>query len=110
MSKEAYFEMCEQLGTEPVPEEIPLTEEDMAYETQQALDCYRLLTDVYVGADAYYSGKDLSGLKNIFDLLEVPKVNQEYIIDTIVYMDSIIVKEASRKRQAANKAASRARK
>lgn len=99
MTKEAYFEMCEALGNEPVPEEIPLGVEDMSYETESAVQCYRLLPDNYTGMGDYL-GKNLSNLSNIYELLDIPKYEREYILESIVYMDSLVLKDIARKRKA----------
>jgi hypothetical protein len=99
MTKEAYFEMCEALGNEPIPEEIPLDASDMSYETMSAVQCYKLLPDNYTGMGDYL-GKNLSNLSNIYDLLNIPNHEKEYILESILYMDNLVIKDIARKRKA----------
>ena len=44
MTKQQYFDMCNQLGTEPLEHEIPVELDDLPLEVQQALLVYRLLS------------------------------------------------------------------
>lgn len=72
MTKDAYFEMCEMLGTEPVEEEIPVEYEDFFLDVQEALGIYQKLRDEWDTMNGVYMGKTYAGLLDILDLLGVP--------------------------------------
>jgi hypothetical protein len=60
MSKDAYFEMCEMMGSEPKDEEIPIEFNDLPDVVQQALEIYGFLPDRWEGMSATFLGKDYS--------------------------------------------------
>lgn len=68
MTKEAYFELCEMLGSDPVEEEIPLEIDDFPELVQQAFVIYGMLSDNWEGMSGSYLGKDFSLLFNLFEL------------------------------------------
>jgi hypothetical protein len=57
MTKERYLMMKEQLGEEPVEEEIPAGFEDFPYEVQEAINIFSILPDVWEGFSGTYMGK-----------------------------------------------------
>jgi len=64
--------MCEQLGTEPKDEEIPVGFEDFPYEVQEALQIFYILPDIWDGMSGTYMGKDYTLLKYLMeDIFEV---------------------------------------
>jgi len=67
MSKEQYLMMCEQLGNEPLPEEIPADYSDFPYEVQEAINIFTILPDIWDGMSGTYMGKDYSLLPYLFD-------------------------------------------
>lgn len=68
MSKSRYFEMMEQMGVEPKPEEIPPDASDFSMETLIAFDINSALRDIWDGMSGSYFGKDLSTLPVLFDI------------------------------------------
>lgn len=72
MTRDAYFEMCEALGTEPVEEEIPVEFEDFCLDVQEALGIYSKLRDEWDYMGGNYIGKNYTGLLDILELLDVP--------------------------------------
>ena len=72
MTKEAYFEMCEELGTEPVDDEIPVDFEDFFIDVQEALGIYQKLRDEWDTMNGNYLGKNYAGLIDLLELLDVP--------------------------------------
>ena len=68
MTREQYFEMCEQLGEEPVEENIPVEYDDLSVDVQQALATYNLLRDEWEGFNGLYLGKSLIGISEIFEI------------------------------------------
>jgi len=72
MTRDAYFEMCETLGTEPIDEEIPVEFEDFCLDVQEALGIYSKLRDEWDYMGGNYIGKNYIGLVDILELLDVP--------------------------------------
>lgn len=87
MTKEHYFEMCEALGSEPLEEEIPVEYEDLYIDAQYALTIYAKLQDQWEGMNGIYLGKNYSGIKDIFEILEVPKEDYRTIFDLLELID-----------------------
>lgn len=88
MTKEAYFEMCEALGTEPVEEEIPVEMDDFPDEVQEAIAIYYKLRDEWDTMNGVYMGKSYAGLMDIFNIMEVETQDRKYMLDWIAVMDS----------------------
>lgn len=88
MTKEAYFEMCEQLGTEPLDEEIPVEFEDFFIDVQQALGIYQKLRDEWDTMNGNYMGKNYAGLLDILHLLDVPVEDQRTMFELIGIIDN----------------------
>ena len=102
MSKEGYFEMCEALGSEPIPEEIPVDSSDLSFETIQALNCYGMLSENWSGMGSYL-GKNLADLLPILKLNKVLEEEIEYTIDTVRYIDQLVSKDIAQKQKQASK-------
>lgn len=92
MTKERYFEMCEDLGSEPVEEEIPVGFEDLVVEAQQAMQIYNNLQDSWDYMNGNYIGKILIGFKDILEIFDVPKEDHRVMYELIMYIDSIRAK------------------
>ena len=71
MTKEQYFEMCEMLGSEPLEEEIPVELADLPLEVQEAYRVYVLLNDNWDSFGGNYLGKNMSGLLDIMNILQI---------------------------------------
>lgn len=65
--------MCEQLGQDPKPEEMPADFGDSPKEVQDAIVIYGILPDVWEGFGGTFLGKDYSILPYL--------ANQVYMID-----------------------------
>ena len=89
MTKEHYFLMCEQMGEEPNPEDIPLDYEDLNFDCQMALKIFNMLPDNIEGMNGTWLGKDYSGLGTFLDVYEV--VDKQKILDLMM----ILVQETS---------------
>ncbi len=72
MTKEKYLEMCEALGNEPIPEEIPPAFSDLTHQAQDIMEIFMYLKDDW-GSMGGYLGKDLSNVTDIFTIFEIPK-------------------------------------
>lgn len=101
MTKDAYFEMCEMLGTEPDPEEIPVEFEDLPDLVQQALEIYGFLPDRWEGMSATFMGKDYSIAFELFRTYEIDHyVEQRLLLRIMSVMDSLRSKMIQAKQQA----------
>lgn len=87
MTKEAYFEMCEMLGTEPVEEEIPVDYSDLLTDVQEALGIYSKLRDEWDTMNGNYLGKNYSGILDILNILEVPPEDRKTMFELIGIID-----------------------
>lgn len=88
MTKEQYFEMCEQLGTEPLESEIPMEIDDFPAEVQQAITVYYKLRDEWDTMNGVYLGKSYAGLGEILDIFEVEKEDRKLFLEWITVLDN----------------------
>jgi hypothetical protein len=96
--------MCEQLGTEPIPEEIPAEFEDFAYEVQRAINIFYILPDVFEGMSGTYMGKNYSILPYLFE--EIYKVeNKQQTMQFILLINSIVTKQYRNQQEARDRKA-----
>tara|TARA_B100000029_G_C17451519_1_gene915155 strand:+ start:540 stop:854 length:315 start_codon:yes stop_codon:yes gene_type:complete len=63
--------MCEQLGQEPDPDEMPPELKDFPLEIQEAFLVHAMLPDRWDGASGSYMGKDWSPLSQLLDIQQV---------------------------------------
>lgn len=89
VTKETYFEICEQLGTEPLEEEIPVELEDFPNEIQEAINIYFRLRDEWDGFSGTYMGKNFTGLGDILDIYQVSDASRQEILDWIFIIDKV---------------------
>lgn len=87
MTKEAYFEMCDVLGNEPIESEIPTDYEDLFRDVQEALGIYSKLRDEWDTMNGNYLGKSYSGILDIFDILDVPVEDRKSMFELIGLID-----------------------
>ena len=87
MTKEAYFEMCEMMGSEPIDEEIPVDFEDLFVDVQEAFLIYNKLKDEWDTMNGNYMGKNFAGILDIFTILEVPVEDRKTMFDLIGLID-----------------------
>ena len=90
MSKEAYFEMCEQLGEEPLEHEIPLELSDFPELVQQCFVMYGILSDNWDSMGGNYLGKDYSIVFKLFDIYQVSDPSEKLLsLDFMQHIDSV---------------------
>lgn len=87
MTKDAYFEMCQALGSEPIESEIPIEYNDLPVDVQEAITIYSKLKDEWDTMNGHYLGKSYAGISDIFDILEVPKEDRRTVFDLIGIID-----------------------
>ena len=90
MTTEKYFMMCEQLGQEPNPEEIPASFEDFPYPVQVSINIHAILPDKWEGFSGTYMGKDYQLLPYLID--EIYKLeNKAQIMQFVNLIDRIVM-------------------
>jgi hypothetical protein len=99
MTKDAYFDMCEALGSEPLESEIPVEFDDFPLEVQQAFNAYRMLRDEWDTMSGTYLGKSLIGIKDVLEATEVDVSEQKFIIMLIRIIDAVRSEEVNNKRK-----------
>jgi hypothetical protein len=98
MTREAYFELCEVMGNQPVEEEIPVEFDDFPIEVQQAFAVYRMLRDEWDTMNGLYLGKTLIGIKDILEATEVEPDEQKFIIVLVRMIDQVRSNEINSKK------------
>lgn len=84
MTKDQYFEMCDMLGSTPIESEIPIEYEDLSLEIQEALVVYNSLQDMLDNFNGRYLGKNLVGIKDIFDIMDVEDTKTCFFIINMI--------------------------
>lgn len=89
MTKEMYFEMCESMGSEIEEDQIPPDIEDLTNQSQEVINMFNYLPDIWNSFAGVYEGKNLSNIKFVLELFEVDKT------DWLLYMEllSIVINE-----------------
>lgn len=99
MTKDAYFEMCEVLGSTPVEEEIPFEFEDFPLGVQLAFIVYQNLQDNWEPVSGQYLGKIRQNFVQVLDLLGIGTEDHKEIFTLVNLIDSVriaLVKNASK--------------
>ena len=90
MTKESYYEMCEQVGSEPIESEIPVELSDFPDLVQLTLVIYSKLADTYDVGVGKFNGKDYSLVFKFFDLYDIETKDQQiFMLDIMQVADSI---------------------
>jgi hypothetical protein len=85
------------LNTEPKEEEIPITREDLSYETQEVLSLYDKLQAQWEGFSGQYLGKDLSLLPILFREYNTVDYIRRYAWEIIPYIDGLVAEDIAKK-------------
>jgi hypothetical protein len=97
MTKERYLNMCEQMGKEPDPEEIPPDWWDFPEVAQHAINIFNQLGD-RLYPEIGYVGKDYT---NLIILMEVHEVSdKDLVLEILNWLDSRAIKSSSEKLKA----------
>lgn len=89
MTKAQYFEMCEMMGTEPKEEDIPIEFDDLLLEVQLSIQIYNNLQDCWDYMGGNYIGKNLSGFRDILNILEISPEDHRAVYELIMQIDRI---------------------
>jgi len=92
MTQARYLEMCEQLGKEPKPEEMPPDIADFPEDVQHSIVIFNLLGD-RVYPDIGFVGKDYTNLPILLELYGVE--DKELILEVLNFLDSRAIKQSS---------------
>lgn len=84
--------MCEQLGKDPDPEEIPPELSDFPEEIQWAIVTFGKLGD-RIQPDVGYIGKDLTTLELHMRLLDIER--EDLFLETILLLDERMIKRSA---------------
>lgn len=85
MTKEAYFDMCDMLGSEPIASEIPIEYGDLPLDVQEAYSVYTRMPDTWDTVSGLYIGKNYTGLLDIFRIMGVE--DEKLVLDIIILID-----------------------
>lgn len=92
MTRDRYLSMCEQLGKEPNPDEIPPDWEDFPEAIQIAILIFNSLGD-RVYPEIGYVGKDYTNLRVLIDIYGVDDV--EFLLEILSWLDARAIKQSS---------------
>lgn len=81
------------MGTEPLEEEIPADEEDLADESRLALQIFRYLPDTWSSMSGHYLGKELTSLNVIFSIFDIKDKHLKRFILLVVKLLDMEVSE-----------------
>ena len=90
MTTEKYFMMCEQMGQEPIPEEVPADFEDFPHIVQTAMNIHAILPDNWDGFSGTYMGKDYTLFPYLADKVYSVE-NKSQIVQFVTMIDRIIM-------------------
>lgn len=105
MTKDQYFDMCEQLGTEPVDSEIPVEFDDFPLELQCAMSIYKILRDEWEFVGGNYLGKNINGIFEVFDAYDIERCDRRFYLELIHIIDQVRIDEIKKQKQQQEKPA-----
>jgi len=97
MTKDRYLEMMEQLGKDPVPEEVPPDYEDFPQIVLSAIDTFNGLGDRIYG-DVGYTGKDYTNLPYFMEIHRIR--DKELFLEILLRLDANMIEQSSKRLKA----------
>jgi len=97
MTKDRYLEMMEQLGKEPIPDEVPPDYEDFPPIVLSAIDTFNGLGDRIYG-DVGYTGKDYTNLPYFMEIHHIK--DKELFLEVLLRLDSHMIQESGKRLKA----------
>jgi hypothetical protein len=91
MTRDRYLEMCEQLGKDPDPDEIPPDWDDFPEIVISAISTYNNLGD-RIYPEVGYIGKDYTNLPYFLDVYDVE--DKEFFLEILSWLDSRAVQKS----------------
>lgn len=101
ITREQYFMICEQMGRDPVPEDIPIEPDELSFETQQALLIFSVLPDQIEGMNGIWLGKNFAGIGDIFDFYGV--VDRRQVFELLIIIINTYSKHYEQQRERRNR-------
>lgn len=92
MTKEKYLDICDKLNQEPIEDKCPPDFEDFPEAVIQAIQVFNKLGD-RVYPEIGYMGKDYTSLNLHMEVVGV--TNKEIFLETLVRLDSYVIKESA---------------
>ena len=92
MTRDKYLDMMEQLGKEPIEEEIPPDWEDLPEIVVQAISTFNMLGD-RAYPEIGYIGKDYTNLTHYLELYGIE--DKEYFLELLAWLDARAIKQSS---------------
>ena len=92
MTRDKYLDMMEQLGKEPIEEEIPPDWEDLPEIVVQAVSTFNMLGD-RAYPEIGYIGKDYTNLTHYLELYGIE--DKEYFLELLAWLDARAIKQSS---------------
>lgn len=92
MTRDRYLDMMEQLGNEPITEELPPDFEDLPEIMVSAIQTFNSLNDK-IYPEIGYTGKDYTNLPYFIEMYEVK--DTEYFLEILSWLDSRAIKKSS---------------
>ncbi len=92
MTRDKYLDMMEQLGKEPINEEIPPDWEDLPEIVVQAVSTFNMLGD-RAYPEIGYIGKDYTNLTHYLELYGIE--DKEYFLELLAWLDARAIKQSS---------------
>ena len=99
MSKNQYLEMMEQIGEEPDWKKCPPDWEDFPDLVITAVNIFHSMGD-RIYPDVGYIGKDYTNFNFLLENYGVEEYNKEYILETILFLDSRAIEISQKKLKA----------
>lgn len=99
MTKDQYFDMCEQLGSEPIESEIPVEFDDFALEVQCALSIYKILRDEWEFVGGNYLGKNINGIFEVFEAYDIDPRDKRFYLELIHMIDQVRIDEIRKQKK-----------
>ena len=92
MTQDRYLELCEQLGKEPNPKEIPPHITDLPEEIQLSINIFNMLGD-RVQSEIGYIGKDYTNLPILLKMYGIE--DTDLSLQVLDYLDSRAIQKSS---------------
>jgi len=92
MTRTRYLDMMEQLGKEPIEEELPPDWEDLPEIIIDALSTFNSLGD-RVYPEIGFTGKDYTNLSFFLEVYDIE--DKEYFLEILSWLDSRAIKKSS---------------
>ena len=91
MTRDRYLKMCEQLGKEPDPKEIPPDWDDFPNIAVHAINTFSMLGD-RIYPDVGYMGKDFTNLHYYIEMYGIE--DTELFLEILTYLESRAIKDS----------------